>query len=178
VGASLVILGSTTWTALLCLTAAVTTACYEVKIDTLSKWCEHISGADLTEGYAPTWAILPSVSFHYADVRADFVHALDSLSLAAVQHRAPRMAWQEGTTLHIVSPSDLVVISPDSVLAGWRRGLDSAASGYSDPVTACVFWTAASLFDTVTVHFGVQDTAGRFVGDTVVKIPTARKQVL
>ena len=163
---------------LICVVAALTTACYEVKIDNLPNWCQHISGADLTESYAPAWAILPSVSFHYTDVRADFVHLLDSLSLEGVQHRARRMVWQEATTLHIVSPSDLVMTSPDSVLAGWRNGLDSAASGLSDPATACVFWTAASLFDTVTVHFGVRDIVGRFVGDTVVTIPTARKQVL
>jgi hypothetical protein len=154
-------------------------ACYEVKIDTLQRWCEHVSGTDLTEKYAPAWALLPSVSFHYDEIRQSYVGLLDSLALARVKGRAPRMVWQTGTTLNVASPSDLLVIAPESVLADWRAGLARGVSGRTtDEGDECVFGTAASLFDTVAVHFGVQDVAGRFVGDTVVAVPTGRKQRL
>jgi hypothetical protein len=151
-------------------------ACYEVKIDTLQRWCEHVSGTDLTEKYAPAWALLPSVSFHYSGVRRDYVHLLDSLSLEQVQGRAPRMVWEQGSNLHVSSPSDLVMIAPESVLAQWQSGLGRGSSGHTtDQADECVFGTAASLFDTVKVHFGVQDGVGRFIGDTVVSLPTQRK---
>jgi hypothetical protein len=153
----------------------VVSACYEVKVDTLERWCENSSGTDLTGKYAPAWILLPSVSFDHSAVRADYTRIMDSLALDQVQGRSDRMAWLEGTTLHLESPSDLMMIAPESVLAGWKSGLDRAREGRSsDDADECVFSTAASLFDTVTIHFGVQDIAGQFVGDTTVKLPTGR----
>jgi hypothetical protein len=52
-----VMLGSRFRAMLICLVSTLTTACYEVKIDSLAKWCEHTSSIDLTEKYAPAWAI-------------------------------------------------------------------------------------------------------------------------
>ena len=153
----------------------VVSACYEVKVDTLQRWCENTSGTDLTDKYAPAWILLPSVSFDYSAVRADYTRIMDSLALDQVQWRSDRMAWLEGTNLHLESPSDLMMIAPESVLAGWKSGLDRAREGRTnDDADECVFGTASSLFDTVTIHFGVQDIAGQFVGDTTVKLLTGR----
>ena len=154
-------------------------ACYNVPIDTMQKWCEHVYlDVDLTEKYAPAWAILPSVSFEYDSVRTHYVSLLNQQMLEVVQHRADRMAWRDSTDLHIESLATLMEVHPDSIIGGWKDGLQRVRNGNAeDPADACFFGTAASLFDRVHIHTGIWDSARlQLLQDSVTILATGRTQ--
>lgn len=150
------------------------TSCHNTRIDTMQRWCEHLSGVSMTDKYAPFWAVLPSVSFEYVDIRESYTHVVDSLMSTIVGGRAPRMAWQDSLTLHVNSISDLMQVSRDSVLEWWRTGLERGSSGRTTGAAdECYFRTAVALFDTVKVHF--HELQRGDPPDTTVAIPTRRK---
>ena len=102
---------------------ASVTACSEHVVDTFPEWCEQISGVDLKEKYAPYWAVMFSVRFDGDAIRDDLVKFLDDTHMQKVERRAPRMAWREGTELHLVNLSSLLVIEPETIIAEWRKGV-------------------------------------------------------
>jgi hypothetical protein len=151
-----------------------------VPIDNVQRWCEHISGVDLTKKYAPFWAVLPGVSFEYDSVRADFTRTLNAGMMRTFEDRAPRMAWQEGKDLHIESLATLMNVSADSIVNGWRAGVERGRTGRTvDGSDECLFGTAASLYDHVVIHTGITRPDGLGpMRDSIVTIPTGRKRAL
>jgi hypothetical protein len=154
--------------------------CWNHEVDTAGEWCERISGADLIEKYAPFWALLPNVSFSAEAIRDDFVSLLNTSLLEEVEHRAERMAWRDGTDLHIENLSTLMEIAPEGVISGWREGIDRAKrSDHPDTADRCLFGTAASLFDRVYIHSREWDQYGfNVVADNVTNLETERRERL
>jgi hypothetical protein len=139
----------------------VLTGCYNHKVDNFPKWCEQISGVDLEQKYRPVWAVLFSVSFDGEAIRDDFTSFLNALTLEAVQNRAPRMAWRQGTDLHLINVSSLNVVEPEKVIADWRRGIEAYKTGSNaTPEQRCLYGTVASLFDSLVIHTWEADPLG------------------
>lgn len=161
------------------LLAAGLTSCSEHRVDSFSEWCEQITGVDLEKKYAPYWAVLFSVSFDGDAIRDDFVKFLNDNYMEKVQNRVPRMAWREGTELHLVNLSSLLVIEPEKVIAEWRSGIEKAKRYEPDDKgSACLYGTVTSLFDGLHIHSMKSDAVGRNWTDDVTVIPTDRKERL
>lgn len=129
------------------------TACSHHKVDTMAKWCERIAEVDLERKYAPFWAVSFAVSFNGDAIRDDFASMINSAYLEKTQNRAPRMAWRQGTELHIVNLSALIMVPPEEFISDWRKGIATEISGkHADPADACLYGTVASAFDSLHVH--------------------------
>ena len=155
----------------------ISSGCH-VAIDSVEKWCEHVYWeVDLTDKYVP-WAPFPIVSFDYESVRDNYVALMDSLWLDIVDHRAERMAWRDGMELHVESLATLMAVAADTVIDGWKQGLERARLGtVADSVEECLFGTAASLFDRVHIHTGIWDDPRlRLLQDSVTTLETQRTQ--
>ena len=150
-------------TVLMVLAGALTmTSCYTVEVDSWEEWCAQITGEDLYER-APFWAAIPSIRFWGDSIRADYGVFLDESLMEAVGSRADRMAWVEGTTLHVENVANLLVIEHDTIIAEWRAGIERAkAFEYVAEFDAdrCLFGGIASLFDTVVIHSAEPDGFG------------------
>jgi hypothetical protein len=164
---------------LACLLVAAVPGCSEHRVDTFPEWCEQITGVDLEEKYAPLWAVLFSVSFDGDAIRDDFVKFLNDSHMEKIQNRAPRMAWREGTELHLVNLSSFLVIEPEKVIGEWRNGVEKAMRyEHDNTADTCLYGTVASLFDNLRIHSMESDALGRNWTDEVTVIPTERKERL
>jgi hypothetical protein len=154
-------------------------ACSDHRVDTFLEWCEQITGVDLEEKYWPFWAVLFSVSFDPDAIRDDYVKFLNESHMEAVEHRAPKMAWRDGTELHLVNLSSLLVIEPEKIIDEWRRGLE-AANRYEHDNNAdtCLYGTVVSMFDSLHIHSMESDSLGINWTDDVTVVPTERKERL
>ena len=153
--------------------------CAEHRVDTFQEWCEQISGEDLDEKYRPFWAVIFSVSFDGDAIRDDYTEFLNKLHLEKVGNRAPKMAWREGTELHLVNFSSLLVIEPEKIIEEWRRGIElSKQYKHTDPASKCLYGTLTSLFDSLHIHSMKSDTFGKNWTEEVTAIPTDREQRL
>lgn len=153
--------------------------CSEHKVDTFPKWCEKISGVDLQNKYAPFWAVIPSVSFHGDAIRDSYVDFLNRRHLEKVNNRAPKMAWREGTQLHLVNLSGFLMIEPELIIGEWRKGIEiDLANEANDPVNICLYGTLVSMFDSLHIHSMQADSLGIKWTDTVTVISTRREQRL
>ena len=120
--------------------------CAEHKVDTVEEWCEQINGVDLDAKYRPFWAVIFSVSFDADAIRDEYAEMLNKLHLEKVENRAPKMAWREGTELHLVNLSSLMIVEPDAVIDEWRRGIElSKHFKEEDPVNKCLYGTLTQL---------------------------------
>lgn len=155
------------------------TACSEHVVDTFPEWCEQIAGVNLEEKYAPSWAVLFSVRFDDEAIRDDYVKFLNDSHLEKVEHRAPRMAWREGTDLHLINLSSFLEIEPDEVIGAWRKGIDTAKRyEHENGADACLYGTLTSMFDSLQIHSMELESLGLAWTDDVTIIPTDRKERL
>ena len=155
------------------------TACSEHVVDTFPEWCEQITGVDLEEKYLPFWAVLFSVSFDGDAIRADYVKFLNNSHMEKVQNRAPRMAWREGTELHLVNLSSLLMIEPEKIIGEWRKGIETAKRyEHDNDADTCLYGTLTSMFDSFHIHSLESDALGRKWTDETTVIPTERKERL
>lgn len=156
-------------------------ACSEHKVDTFPEWCEQIRGVDLNEKYAPFWSVIPSVSFNGEDIRDDFVKFLNSTYLEKIQNRAPKMAWRNGTELHLLNLSTFFVLAPEKFIGEWHRGIQKATRyEHSDTLDLCLYGTVTSMFDSLHIHSIELDPieSGKAEKDNVTVIETDRKRRL
>jgi len=159
--------------------AILVVGCAEHKVDTFSEWCEQITGVDLEKKYRPFWAMIFSVSFDGDAIRDDFAAFLNNAHLEKVQNRAPKMAWREGTELHLVNLSSLLVIEPGNVIIEWRQGIElDKEHKHTDPANICLYGTITSLFDSLHIHSMESDALGRNWTDKVTVIYTDREKRL
>src|SRR5688572_7974401 len=107
----------------LTLLATLLPGCSEHKVDTFPEWCEQLTGVNLQQKYAPFWALIPSVSFHGDAIRDSYAAFLNKSHLDKVKDRTEKMAWREGTHLHLVNLSSFFVVEPRKVIAEWRKGI-------------------------------------------------------
>lgn len=153
--------------------------CAEHKVDTFPEWCEQITGVDLEHKYRPFWAVIFSVSFAGNAIRDDFTAFLNKTHLEKVQNRTPKMAWREGTELHLVNLSSFLVIEPEKVINEWRQGIKlDEAHKHTDPANICLYGTITSLFDSLHIHSMESDALGRNWTDKVTVINTDREKRL
>ena len=66
------------------------------------------------------------MSFDGDAIRDDFVKFLNDSHMQKVQGRIPRMAWREGTDLHLVNLSSLMVVEPEQIIGAWKRGIEAS----------------------------------------------------
>ena len=159
--------------------AASVTACSEHRVDTAPEWCEQITGVDLEDKYAPVWVVLFSVSFDGDAIRDDYVKFLNDTHMEKVENRAPRMAWREGTELHLVNLSSLLMIEPEQIIGEWRNGVETAKRHEHDnDADTCLYGTITSMFDSLHIHSMESDSLGQQWKDEVTVIPTERKERL
>jgi hypothetical protein len=155
------------------------TGCADHRVDTFQEWCEQIAGVDLQKKHAPFWAVIFSVSFDGDAIRNDYAAFLNKAHLEKVQNRAPKMAWREGTELHLVNLSSLLVIEPRKVIEEWKKGIEIAkAYKHNDPADACLYGTLTSMFDSLHIHSMKVDPFGVKWTDNVTIIPTDREKRL
>ena len=153
--------------------------CAHHKVDTFPKWCEQLEGVDLEKKYRPFWALVFYVSYDGDGIRDDYTAFLNKALLEKVENRAPRMAWREGTTLHLVNLSSLLVIEPEKVIEEWREGINkSKANKLNDQGPLCLYGTLTSLFDSLHIHSMKCDALGVNWTDKVTVIPTDREKRL
>ena len=139
--------------AILLMVQVLTAGCYNHKVDTFPEFCEQITGVDLEKKYCPAWAIFFSVSFEGDAIRDDFTRFMNATHLEKVQHRTNKMAWREGTDLHLVNLSSFMLIDPEEVISQWRRGIELEKNlEHSDPIDICLYGTLGSLFDRLVIH--------------------------
>src|SRR5690606_26982318 len=86
----------------LVLLVLILSGCSEHRVDSFTKWCEHLAGVDLHKKYAPSWSVFPSVSYHGDAIRDSYVDFLNKTHLEKIENRAPKMAWREGAQLHLI----------------------------------------------------------------------------
>ena len=166
------------WT-LLSTLALMIAGCSELVVDTFPKWCEQILGVDLQEKYEPFWSVVFSVRYDGDAIRDDYVRFLNDTHMEKVERRAPRMAWREGTELHLVNLSSLLVVEPEKIIGGWRRGIEADRRGqHEDTADVCLYGTLTSMFDSLHIHSMESDFLGRDWTDDVTVIPTGRKERL
>lgn len=159
--------------------ALLLTACSEHRVDTFSEWCEQIVGVDLEDKYAPFWAVFFSVSFDGDAIREDYAQFLNDSHLEKVQNRAPRMAWREGTELHLVNLSSLMMVEPETIIAEWRNGVETAKRyEHDNDADTCLYGTVTSMFDGLHIHSMESDSLGQQWTDKVIVIPTERMERL
>ena len=128
-------------------------ACSEHRVDTFPEWCEQITGVDLEAKHSPFWAVIFSVSFDGDAIRDDYVTFLNDAHMEKVEYRAPRMAWREGTELHLVNLSSLLRIEPEKIIGEWRQGIDTAKRfEHDNDVDVCLYGTVTSMFDSLHIH--------------------------
>ncbi len=159
---------------------ALALACSNHEVDTADEWCEQITGVDLYEKYAPFWAVLPSVSFSGEAIRDDFVANLNQALMEKVDGRADRMAWRDGTQLHIENLSSLFEVDPQEIIGEWRAGIDRANRFETlDLADECLFGSVVSLFDGVKIHSFEQGEFHLSPGTTTVtELDTERRERL
>jgi hypothetical protein len=153
--------------------------CSEHRVDTFPEWCEQIAGVDLQKQHAPFWAVIFSVSFDGDAIRDDFTAFLNKTHLEKVQNRAPKMAWREGTELHLVNLSSLLMIEPEKIIDEWKRGIELAKEHkHSHPADICLYGTVTSMFDSLHIHSMESDALGVKWTDNITVIPTLRSKRL
>ena len=153
--------------------------CSDHKVDTFPEWCEQIKGIDLERKYRPFWAIIFSVSFNGDAIRDDYVSFLNKAYLKKVQDRAPKMVWREGTALHLLNLSILLVIDPEVFIDEWKKGIDLFKEfKHTNPTDICLYGTLTSLFDSLHIHSMEPDALGIMWKDTVTVIQTDREKKL
>lgn len=154
--------------------------CYTQEVDTLEDWCQQLAGVDILRNNRPFWAVGVGISFDGDGIRDDFVSFLDSSMLEKVGSRADRMAWRDSTVLHLESLSNLMVVEPDSIIDGWRRGIQRAANYEPmDEADQCLWGSVVSLFDEVHIHVAEMDEEnGEWLPDEVTVIDTKRRVLL
>lgn len=153
--------------------------CAEHKVDTVEEWCEQISGVNLEAKYRPFWAVIFSVSFDADSIRDEYTEMLNKLHLEKVENRAPKMAWREGTDLHLVNLSSLLVAEPEKIIDEWRKGIElSKQFKDQDPVNKCLYGTLTSLFDNLHIHTMESDVFGKNWTEKITVIPTDREKIL
>lgn len=151
-------------------------ACSDYTFDTFPKWCERIIDENAAEKHQPFWAIFPGVSTHHDAVRDDFVKLLNDTHMEKVENRSDRMAWREGTNLHLINLSSFLVVDAEKIIAEWRRGIDRAnANTLEDKTEKCLYETITSLFDSLHIHSMTADIPGQNWTDHVTVIDTDRK---
>ena len=155
------------------------TGCAEHQIDTFQEWCEQITGVDLQEKHTPFWAITVAISYNGDAIRDDYTDFLNKTHLEKVQNRMSRMAWREGTNLHLVNVSSLLVIEPEEIIEGWRKGIGLAKEfKHTDQADICLYGTLTSMFDSLYIHSMKADALGVDWTDTVTTISTDREKRL
>ena len=153
--------------------------CAEQKVDTFQEWCEQISGEDLDKKYRPFWAVIFSVSFNGDAIRDDYTEFINKLHLEKVEHRASKMAWREGTELHLINLSSLLVVEPEQIIEEWRHGIEiSKEYKHDDPASKCLYGSLTSLFDSLHIHSKESDVFGKNWTEKITVIPTDREQRL
>jgi hypothetical protein len=164
---------------LLIILAMLVVGCAQHKVDTFPEWCEQITGVNLEKKYRPFWAVIFSVSFDGDAIRDDYTAFLNKSHLEKVQNRAPRMAWREGTELHLVNLSSLLVIEPEKIIEEWRKGIELAKEyKHTDQAGICLYGTLTSLFDSLHIHSMESNVLGVKWKDNVTVIPTDREKRL
>lgn len=160
--------------------AAGILGCSHYEVTTLEDWCDHINGVDLIEKHSPSWSVLPAISYNGESIRDSYTAMMDSAYLIKVDRRADRMAWREGTVLHMENLSTLMVLEPSEFINDWRQGIERAQSGeYLDDADHCVFGGLSSLFDTLYIHSGEWDAMGvTLIADHVTALDTKRRERL
>ena len=120
-----------------------------------------------------------SVSFDGDAIRNDFTAFLNKTHLEKVQNRAPKMAWRDGTELHLVNLSSLLVIEPKKVIEEWRQGIElDKEHKHTDPANICLYGTITSLSDSLHIHSMESDALGLKWTDKVTVIRTDREKRL
>ena len=153
--------------------------CAEHKVDTFPEWCEQTAGVNLEKKYRPFWAMFFSVSFNGDAIRDDFTAFLNKTHLEKVQNRPQKMAWREGTQLHLVNLSSFLVIKPEKVIEEWKQGIERDNEHKdTDPANICLYGTITSLFDSLHIHSMESDALGRKWTDKVTVIKTDRERRL
>ena len=166
-------------TIVLGLVVSVLVSCSEHQVDTFPEWCEQITGVNLEDKYSSSWAVTFSVSFDGDAIRDDYTAFLNKTHLEKVQNRVPRMAWREGTELHLVNLSSLLVIEPEKVIQEWRKGVELAREyKHTDPADTCLYGTLTSMFDSLHIHAMESDALGVKQSDNVTVINTEREKRL
>jgi hypothetical protein len=89
------------------------------------------------------------------------------------------MAWREGTDLHLVNLSSLMVIEPQEIITAWKRGIEASKTlTKQDAAEQCLYGTVTSMFDNMHIHSMTADALGRNWRDDVTIIPTDRQSRL
>jgi hypothetical protein len=159
--------------------AFINFGCAEHKVDTAQEWCEQIGGEDLDEKYRPFWAVIFRVSFDGDAIRDDFTEILNKLHLEKVNNRAPKMAWREGTELHLVNLSSLMVVKPETIIEEWRNGIElSKQYKHTKPANNCLYGSLTSLFDSLHIYTMDSDVFGKEWTEKITVIPTDREKRL
>lgn len=153
--------------------------CAEHKVDTVKEWCEQISGVDLAAKYRPFWTVIFGVSFDADSIRDEYTEILNKLHLEKVENRAPKMAWREGTDLHLVNLSSLLDVEPEKIIDDWRKGIEiSKQFKHQDSVSNCLYGTLTSLFDNLYIHTMESDASGKIWTEKIATISTDRERIL
>jgi hypothetical protein len=152
-------------------------SCYTHEVNTAEKWCEQILGVDLKEKYSPFWAVIFGVSFDGDAIRDDYTEFLNKVHLDQVGYRSKKMAWREGTDLHLVNLSSLMTTDSEEIISQWRRGIE-LAKGYkhTNPADKCLYGTLTSLFDRLVIHSMESAALGVKWKDNQTIIPTEREK--
>jgi len=150
--------------------------CYNHKVDTFEKWCEQINGVNLERKYNPFYSVVFSVSFDGDSIRNDFTAFMNKSHMEKVNNRIDKMAWRDGTDLHLVNLSSLMMIEPEEVISGWRKGIETAKiSKLTDKADTCLYGTLVSMFDRLIIHSMKADALGRNWTDNITVIETDRE---
>jgi len=153
--------------------------CAEYKVDTVDEWCEQISGVDLGAKHRPFWAVIFGVSVDGDSIRNEYTEMLNKLHLEKVENRTPKMAWREGTDLHLVNFSSLLVVEPEQIIDEWRRGIElSKQFKHQDSLNKCLYDTLTSLFDNLHIHTMESDVFGKNWTEKITVISTDREKKL
>jgi hypothetical protein len=164
---------------LIVITIIFSIGCSSHNVDTVGEWCEQLAGVDLNKKYAPFWAVLPSVSFDGDAIRDDFTTSLNETYLQKAENRAPRMAWREGTELHLINLSTLFVIEPEEFIGKWREGIELRNElKLTDEGDLCIYGTLTTMFDSLHIHSIEIDELGKEKADNVTVISTGREKRL
>ncbi len=162
--------------AALALVATLLNGCANHRVDTVPEWCEQITNVNLQEKYQPFWAVIFSVSIEADAIRDHYVAFLNDTYMEKVQKRSPRMAWREGTQLHLINLSTLLVLDPSEFIAEWRKGIEADnANAIKDRGGRCLYGTLTSLFDSLHIHSIELDALGREEKDEITVLSTERE---
>jgi hypothetical protein len=153
--------------------------CPHRDITTAEDWCRHLAGEDL---YSPV-GLFPSIAFKAEAIRDDFARIVNEALLEKVEHRTRRMAWREGTTLHVENLSGLLVGEPERIIGEWREGIARAnrlddRTATDGPYDHCFFDSVVSLFDAVVIHSKQLDGMNRVASEHVTELDTERRRRL